>query len=89
MVFLIIGMFFVSAIVIGTFEDTFKQLNDRNIKKALLFKRSGATAAFTLLDMNNDQTISAEEFCDFVFRYDLITLITPITLTTLITQVSV
>ncbi len=66
--FLIIGMFFVSAIVIGTFEDTFTELNLKELKKRLMFKRSGATLAFNLIDEDGDKNIGEAEFCDFICR---------------------
>merc|ERR1712159_188768 len=67
--FMILGLFFITAIVIGVFEDTFTQLNQTSLKKGLLYGRTGAVAAFTLLDLNNDGSISFKEFGDFIFSY--------------------
>lgn len=67
-VFALVGLFFVLAMVIGTFEDSFKKMEDQQVKKRTLFSRVGAVSAFILLDLDMNQVITRREFEVFICR---------------------
>ena len=67
-VLVLIGMFFVLALVIGVFQDGFKLARERVAQKRALFKRTGYVAAFVLLDLHLEHSISRTEFEEFLTK---------------------
>ena len=65
-VFTVVGLFFVLAMVIGMFQDGFKQQRIKQQREEQLFNRVGTVAAFILMDLDGTEVLSANEFDDFL-----------------------
>jgi hypothetical protein len=63
---IMVGMFFVLAMVIGTFEAGFRAQRDQNLQQQMLFTRLGSVAAFILLDLNMRAWVSRDAFEKFI-----------------------
>ena len=62
----VVGMFFMTAILVGAFETAFGELENKNIKKAALSARTGAVAAFTLLDVDRSGSLMGDELAEII-----------------------
>lgn len=56
-VFNLVGMFFVLAMLIGTFEDGFRRVEEDDRQFRLLYTRVGAVSAFALLDLEMTESV--------------------------------
>eukprot|EP00457_Paulinella_chromatophora_P000083 gb/GEZN01000083.1/.p1 GENE.gb/GEZN01000083.1/~~gb/GEZN01000083.1/.p1 ORF type:complete len:2433 (-),score=354.77 gb/GEZN01000083.1/:111-7409(-) len=65
-ILVLIGMFFVLALVIGVFQDGFKMAREKVAQKRALFKRTGTVSAFILLDLHMEESITQEQFEEFI-----------------------
>ena len=59
-------MFFILAMVIGTFEGGFQKQRVEARKVRRVFERAGVLAAFVLLDFDENEVLSRQEFKHFI-----------------------
>eukprot|EP00808_Paulinella_micropora_P001218 g35404.t1 len=62
----LVGMFFVLALVIGVFQEGFRTAREKVAQKRALFKRTGHVSAFVLLDLHMEGSISQDYFEEFL-----------------------
>ncbi len=51
---------------VGSFHVAFEDLENINMRKQLLFSRTGAVAAFTLLDVDESGSLTGDEFAEII-----------------------
>ena len=62
----ILGLFCITAIAVGAFIEGFEKLEKENLIKHFLFKRTGAIAAFILLDVDESDALTGDEFAGLI-----------------------
>jgi len=65
-IFTVVGMLFIIGIVIEAFADAFGELQNEDLKNTYLFSRTGAVAAFCLLDLDESMSLSGGEMAGFL-----------------------
>eukprot|EP01084_Bolivina_argentea_P319859 554839_1 len=64
----VLGTWIVVSLVVSRFQTSFKQIYNKERQRRLYFKRTGYVAAFSLINLDNDNEVSKIEFEAFV-RY--------------------